>query len=436
MKNTFGIRREDKNPWERRVPFTPKHVKELIEKHSLNVSVQPSEIRVFPEEEYTKAGATIQEDLSACSVVFAVKEIPSSLFREGKTYMYFSHTIKGQDYNMPMLAKLMELKCQLIDYEKVTDEKNRRLIFFGNYAGLAGIIDSFWALGRRFESEGLETQFKKIRQANTYDSLEEAKREIAEVGKAIEKDGLPESVVPLVVGFSGYGQVSIGAQEISDLLPTIEVTPENLEKVNENPSRHHIYKVVFKESDMVVPVSSDITFELQDYYDHPEKYRSQFDRYIPHLSVLMNCIYWEPKYPRLITKEYLKKQYSLETGTPRLRVIGDISCDIDGSVECTQKCTDTGNPIFVYEPLTEKVKDGVSGNGPIILSVDNLPCELPRESSTFFGNALLRFVAGIMAADYTKSFDECELPPEIKKAVIVYQGELTPDFKYLEKFLP
>jgi saccharopine dehydrogenase (NAD+, L-lysine-forming) len=131
MTTCIGVRREDKSRWERRVPVTPEDARRLKEKHGIEVWVQPSPIRVFSEEEFAQAGAAVQEDISACPVVFALKEMPLDFFEPGRTYVFFSHTIKGQPYNMPMLKKMLELGCTLIDYEKVTAENGRRLIFFG-----------------------------------------------------------------------------------------------------------------------------------------------------------------------------------------------------------------------------------------------------------------------------------------------------------------
>jgi len=185
---------------------------------------------------------------------------------------------------------------------------------------------------------------------------------------------------------------------------------------------------------MVEPVSLKHSFELQDYYDHPEKYRSKFSSYVPHLTVLMNCIYWEKRYPRLITKEYLKRLFA-PGAKPSLRVIGDISCDLEGAIEATVKVTDSGNPIYVFDPLEGKATDGYQGQGPVILAVYNLPCELPRESSAYFSNVLKKYVPEIVGADYTVPFERLRLPESIKNAVIVYRGELTPNYRYLEKFL-
>ncbi len=138
MKRIIGIRREDKNEWERRVPLIPTDIEQLTKEHNIEFVVQPSPIRIFKDDEYRSAGAVINEDLSACSAVFAVKEIPMELFETGKTYIFFSHTIKGQEHNMPMLKTMMEQKCSLLDYEKVTDDKGRRLIFFRKFRRIRG----------------------------------------------------------------------------------------------------------------------------------------------------------------------------------------------------------------------------------------------------------------------------------------------------------
>ncbi|KPK70144.1 hypothetical protein AMJ82_03915 [candidate division TA06 bacterium SM23_40] len=436
MRRRIGIRREDKNPWERRVPLTPEDIRELSERHQLEFWLQPSEIRIIPDQAYVEVGAKIEEDLSSCPVVFAVKEIPVGLFRAGSTYVFFAHVIKGQKYNMGMLRKMMELGCQLIEYEKVADDGGRRLIFFGKHAGLAGMIDALWALGQRLNWEGIPTPLADIKHAYQYESLEQAKAEITRVGKKISSQGLPESLAPLVVGIAGYGHVSQGAQEILSLLPAQEIAPEKVGKLARasSASNRVIYKTVFREEHMVEPIAPEAMFELQDYYDHPEKYRTQFPAYVPHLTVLMNCIYWEERYPRLVTKQFLKELYR-GSSRPRLRVIGDISCDIEGAIECTVKWTNPEKPIFVYNPFDGTTRDGHEGTGPVVLAVDNLPCEIPRESSIYFSNILKEFVPAIAAADPSVHFSDYRLPAEIKRAVIVYKGELTPDYRYIERYL-
>jgi saccharopine dehydrogenase (NAD+, L-lysine-forming) len=434
MPASIGIRREDKSEWERRVPITPQDAAQL-RKQGIQVVVQPSDVRAFSSEEYTQLGIPVQEDLSRCPIIFGIKEIPKDAFERGKTYVFFSHVIKGQPYNMPMLRRMLDLGCTLIDYEKVVDEKNRRLIFFGWHAGVAGMINTLWALGKRLEWEGISTPFVDLRQTRTYYDLAAAKGALAAVAARIEAEGLPEQIAPLIVGVAGYGNVSRGAQEILGLLPTIEIEPEEVATLATRPdySRHHLYKAVFKEWHIVEPVSPDVTFDLQDYYDHPQKYRGVFEQYIPHLTVLVNAIFWTSAYPRLVTKAYLKELFGADK--PLLRVIGDISCDVEGAIECTVKSTEPGDPIYVYDPLTAEVTDGHEGPGVVVMAVDILPSELPRESSIDFSRVLEPFIPAIARCDFTVPFEECDLPPEIKRAVIAYQGELTPAYQYIQSYL-
>lgn len=432
----IGVRREDKSKWERRVPLIPEDVVRIREKHGIQTMIQPSPIRIFPDDEYRRAGAIVAEDLSACPVVFAVKEIPVSFVQPGKTYIFFSHTIKGQPFNMPMLRRLMENKCQLIDYERVVDEHNRRLIFFGRHAGIAGMTDTLWSLGQRLKTEGLTNPFERMRPAHEYDTVESIKNAVADVGSSIRANGVPVALAPLVIGFAGYGNVSQGAQSMIDSLPLVEVSPAELAQRGAAALRDtkKVYKVVFAEKDMVIPRDHGAAFELQDYYQHPEKYVSRFDDYTPHLSVLVNCIYWDDRYPRLVTKAFLRQLFS-GGGLPRLKVIGDISCDIEGSIEATLKATLPDNPVFVYDPAQDRALDGFAGHGPVIMAVDILPSELPRLASEYFSRVLLDFIPGIAAADFAGDFASCNVPSPIKRAMIVYHGELTPDYRFMEKFI-
>ncbi|RLI64519.1 MAG: hypothetical protein DRO67_04010, partial [Candidatus Asgardarchaeum californiense] len=387
--------------------------------------------RAFSDQEYIDSGANVSEDLSEAPVIFAVKEIPISLFQPRKTYVFFAHVIKGQKYNMPMLKKMMELGCNLIDYEKITDEHGRRLVFFGHYAGLAGMFDTLWAFGKRMEIKGIETPFNEIKEAINYKDLNDIKDHLKMLGERIARDGLPDDICPMVVGFAGYGNVSRGAQEILDLLPVEEITPEQLKTLSENYSNNVIYKVVFKEKDMVDPISPDANFDLQEYYSKPELYKPTFEQYLPYLTILMNCIYWEKRYPRLITKDYVERNYN----QMKLEVIGDISVDVNGAIEFTEKTTDSGCPTFVYNPSNKKITDGYEGEGIVVMAVDNLPCELPRESSEAFSKLLFDFVPPIAKADYSVDFDSLDLPPEVKRAVILYHGKLAPDYEYISKYL-
>ena len=435
MTTTLGIRREDKNRWEQRVPLTPNHILELQQKYGIKTVVQPSTIRVFSDTDYQKVGAQLQESLSPSSVVFAVKEIPLQYFEKDKTYVFFSHTIKGQHHNMPMLKKMMNLGCTLIDYERIIDANGKRLVFFGRFAGLAGMVDTLWTFGRRLHAEHIDTPLNTIQQTIHYKDLADIKKHLKVVGKEIKTTGLPTSLTPLIIGFSGYGHVSVGAQEILDILPVKEIQPSEIASVFRNPSNKVIYKVVFREEHMVAPTTQGKEFDLQEYYQHPEGYRSTFEQYIPSLSILMNCIFWAAQYPRLLTKRYAKELFH-KKDHPRLKVIGDISADVNGAIEFTEKTTSPDNPVFVYNPVTDTITDGYKGEGIVVMAVDNLPCELPKESSESFSDILFGFVPEIMSADFSApDFKSVALPDEIKKAVILYRGELTPAYAYINKYL-
>ncbi len=426
----LGVRREDKNRFERRAPLIPEHVARLAEDHDVKVTLQPSPKRIFSDQEYADAGGLITQGLDACQVILGVKEIPLNKLLPCKTYVFFSHTIKGQAYNMPLLQRMMDLGCTLMDYEKITDDEGQRLLFFGRHAGLAGVIDTLWALGQRLDMEGFHTPLDRIRRGHEYNSLDEAREHIAEVGQLLAQGGLPVPLSPLVLGVSGYGNVSRGAQEMLDLLPVREVEPGDLRHLR--ASDGPLVKVVFREEHMVER-SDGGDFDLQGYFDHPEDYRSVFHRYLPHLSVLVNCIYWTPRYPRLVTKDQLRLLYA--GGAPRLRVIGDISCDVGGSIEATMEARGPGNPVYVYDVAEDRVVDSVGVTGPVIMAVENLPAELPREASNTFSSALTPFVPDLVSADFTGTFEQSKLPGPLRRATILFGGELTPDYAYLQQHL-
>ncbi len=430
----IGIRYEDKYVMERRVALVPNHIRQLIEK-GIDFEVVKSAKRIFKDEEFAEAGATLVEEVSDSKVVLGVKEMPIGYFKPDNTYVFFSHTIKGQEYNMPLLRDMMEQKINLVDYEKIADESGKRLIFFGRFAGLAGMINSLWSLGQRWKTMGYETPFLKIQQTHHYNSLEEAKAVISEVGAELAANGLADELSPIVVGVTGYGNVANGALEILDLLPVKEVSPAEMLALQStgDTSGKVVYKTVFKEADLSKPLESGKAFELQEYYDHPERFESQFEPYIEHMTVLMNCMYWDDNYPRIVTKKYLKELY--KNGMPKLTVIGDVTCDPDGSIECTHKGTEIEDPIFVYNPETDEPNMSFEGHGILVMAVDILPSELPREASQTFSDALVGFIPELAAADYNVSFQELKLPLPIKKAMILYRGELTPDYEYLHEYL-
>ncbi|MBT3168422.1 MAG: hypothetical protein HN952_02585 [Candidatus Cloacimonetes bacterium] len=423
----LGIKIETKNKWERRVPLNPTAVKKLVN-DGFEVIVQPSQIRIYKDDEYLNVGAQISADLSECDLIIGVKEIPIDDLIPNKPHLFFSHTIKGQDYNMPLLQNILDQNITLFDYEKIADIQNRRLVFFGKFAGDAGMVDTLWGLGQRLKRQfKIDTPFLKIKRSFEYESLQKAIEHIGEIGKEIAKTGLPDEIVPLNIFLMGYGHVASGCKEILAKLPIIEIKPNQLGAHSKNHKNNKIYLTVFKEKDMVKRADGQ-PFELSDYFQNGDKYLSNMEQYLPHCSVYMNAIYWAPGYPVFLRNAELEKWQ-------KLIIIGDITCDIGGSVEATLKATYPDNSTFIFNPKTGKITDGFAGDGIANCAVDNLPCEFPKEASDTFSEALMPFIKEMLLNDYTKSIADSTLPDEIKKACITHRGKLEDDFKYLEKFI-
>ena len=432
--NRIGLRKEEK-AFETRVPLVPDHIRLLHDRHGIEFLLEPSNQRAFTEDEYGTAEVRVLPlKGSNTPVVLGIKEMPIDFFEENIVYVFFSHTVKGQDYNMPLLKRIMDVGATLIDYERVVDDRGQRLIFFGNWAGMAGISDTFRMLGDRLESQGIKPNpFAEMKPTLELRGLSELKEEFAVLGRRIKEQGLPEELTPFVVGFAGYGNVSKGAQEIFDILPHKVINPEELEHVS--PKSNLLYKCVFKEEHMVEPRDPSEQFDLQDYYKNGKaKYTGVFHKHVPHITVLMNCIYWTEKYPRLVTKEFIQNHWKQDSR--RLQIVGDISCDVEGAIEFTLDCTKADKPAFTYIIDEDRAELGIVGEGPVVMAVDNLPCELPRESSTSFSETLFDFIPALAKADFAIQFSELELPRELKDAVIVYQGKLTENYQYLNQYIP
>ena len=430
MKKIIGIRREDKNIWEKRVPLIPEDVKSLLTKNELEIVIQPSSIRIFPDKSFRESGAQISESLHDADIILGVKEIPVEFFEENKTYIFFSHTIKGQSYNMDMLKQMIKQKCNLIDYEKIINENNQRLIFFGKYAGIAGMIEVFHALGEKLKLRGFSSPFKKIKQAFLYSTVDEAIHHVQAIGSELNEDGLDKNIGPLVFGFAGYGNVSLGAQDIFNHLPHQTISPEDLvQNFNSlNSQNGMLYKVVFKEEHIAAPI--DGKFNLSDYYKNPDIYEGIFSKWLPYITVLVNCIHWTKKYPRLLTKDYLTQHPN-----GKLLVIGDISCDINGSIEITHKSTFPDSPTYTYFPTKNQFKDGNYPEGVTVMAIDNLPSEFSKEASTDFSKVLKNFIPNILKTNFKDSFDDLNLPLPINNGLILHQGKFTEDYMYMNNFI-
>jgi saccharopine dehydrogenase (NAD+, L-lysine-forming) len=432
--NTFLIRAEDKNIWERRAPIVPGDLADIVKQTGASAFIQSCEKRYFKSAEYQEAGAVVCDDMAPAKVIFGVKEIPEEKILDDKVYVIFSHTIKGQKSGMPLLKRIMASGSTLIDYEKITDAENRRLVYFGRYAGDAGAIDILSLMGEHWQHHGLETPFVQVRRAHQYDSVDAAKAHLQSIGETIRTVGLPAKLSPMVIGILGYGNVAGGVQQILACLPHKQVAAAQLAQLNREKAgdSRTVYVCVFKEKDLVQR-KDGAAFDLQDYFDHPEGYESRFSPYLAHITILVNAVYWEPRYPRFVTWENLKQVVA--SGTPKLCGIADITCDTHGSIECNERSTDSSMPAYLCDPVKRTTTDGHTGDGIVLLAVDNLPCELPYDASTFFSRQLKVHAASIVAANYQEPLEASGLSPEVQKAVIVYNGKLTPPYAYLKTVL-
>lgn len=425
---TLGIMKETKNKWESRVPLNPEAVHKLIER-GFSVIVQPSDNRTYTNDEYARAGAIVQDDLTQCDLILGVKEIPEEQILPGKPHMFFSHTIKGQAHNMPMLKHILDVKATLFDYETVVDEGNKRLIFFGRYAGSVGMLETLWGYGQRVKTKyGIDTPFLELKRPYEYQTTANAIAHLRQIGEEITKTGFAAKLCPLTIFLTGYGNVSLGAQDILSALPVERISPDDLYHITRDHRRDRIYLVVFEERHMAERIDGS-HFDLQEYFKNGKLFRSRMGRYLPYCSMYVNAIFWTPSYPRFLAKSDLAYM-------PHLEIIGDITCDIDGSVEPTVRACDIDSPIFLYNPADGSDTPGWEGDGTAVMSIDNLPCEFSREASDAFTRALLPIMDKILLHDYSTSVIDSALPEEIKKSCIAHRGVLKPNYQHLYQYLP
>jgi alpha-aminoadipic semialdehyde synthase len=369
-------------------------------------------------------------------VVLGVKEIPVEKILPKRSYVFFSHTIKGQSYNMPLLRRVLDARASLLDYECITDEQGQRLVAFGRQAGQAGMIDTLWALGCRLAAEGYAIPLDELRPAWRYASLAEALAAVEDAGRRMRAEGLPAACTPLVVGITGHGRVASGAWEVMQRLEPLSVPPEELPRVHLDPLAKERVVECRLLPEHYVAREDGAAFDFEHFLAHPELYRATIEHHLPHLSALVNGIYWDERYPKLVTRRYLEETWNAGE-SPRLRVIGDVTCDIRGAVESTVAATTPESPTYLYRPDTDEAHAGVlAGPGPLVLAVDNLPCELPREASQSFGDALAPLIEALVAAHDSGTLAPDALPDELGRALIAHEGRLRERFAYLEKHLP
>ena len=436
MKNVIGISRESADATEKRAPLTPEQTAQLRREHDIQVVIQPSGSRIFADEDYAAAGAIVSDDLTGCNILFGVNHVLLERIKPGAVYCFFSHTVKAQRYNLPVLRNLVDARCTLLDYELVTDSAGGRIVYFGDYAGYAGLVDGLWALGKRLEYEKVDNPFSALRQAFAYQSLEEARKALGAVGHRIREEGLPDAVAPLTCAFTGTGHVKEAARELFDLLPSVSLRPDDLPTLASSGSYSSkaVYGVDFNKRDLFEPLAPDAPFSADEFDARPAMYRSRLHGYLPNLTLVVNGVYWSPRYPRLVTRDHVRELFA-GIDRRRLKVIADISCDIEGSIEVTVRHTTSENPVYVFEPATGNTPDGFSGEGLVVLAVPTLAAELPRESSESFGAALMPFIPALARTDFSVPIEQLDAPEPFRKAVIVHGGRLTDNFRYLNEYL-
>ncbi|KAL5853659.1 hypothetical protein ACOSQ3_008777 [Xanthoceras sorbifolium] len=434
-----GILSESVNKWERRAPLTPAHCARLL--HSgrdktgvARIIVQPSTKRIHHDIQYEDVGCEISVDLSECGLIVGVKQPKLEMVFPDRAYAFFSHTHKAQKENMPLLDKILAERATLYDYELIVRDNGKRLIAFGKYAGRAGTIDILHGLGQRYLSLGYSTPFLSLGQSYMYSSLAAAKAAIMTVGEEIATSGLPAGICPLVFIFTGSGNVSLGAQDIFKLLPHVFIDSSRLPELFNNAREctrtsknvFQVYGCVVTSENMVEHRDPTKGFDKADYYAHPEHYNSIFhERVAPYASVIVNCMYWEKRFPRLLSTQQL--QDLTRNGCPLVGV-ADISCDIGGSLEFVNQTTHIDSPFFRYDPLNDTYHQDMEGSGVVCSAVDILPTEFAKESSNHFGDKLSGFIGNLASTS-----DITNLPSHLRRACIVHKGALTSLYEYIPR---
>lgn len=394
----LGILREGKMPRDKRVPFTPAQCVALKRDYNIDVVVQPSEWRSYTDDEYSTAGVKLAEDISDCDVLIGIKEVQKSELIAGKKYLFFSHTIKKQPHNKELMHKLIADKIQMIDYECLTDPNFNRIIGFGYFAGIVGAYNGIRAYGLRFGLFDLKPAWKC--------------HDLAELREELRKVRLTN--IKMIV--TGNGRVANGAIEMMGLLHTRRVTPYEFTRYSFREAVYtQLHSYDYNEPKDGAP------WNREEFYAHPEKFRSTFGKFTPHCDMLIHCSFWDPRAPKLFEKSEMKNPEF------RISVIADVTCDIDGSIPSTTKPSSITEPFYGYNPLTEKTTDYAFDNDVItVMAVDNLPCELPRDASESFGKELIQKVIPALLGDDPDGL--------IDRASICKDGKLMPRFEYLADY--
>lgn len=395
----IGIIKEGKIPIDRRVPLTPQQAKQVQENFDVEVVVQSSDIRCFTDDDYRNAGLSIVESVDDCDIILGVKEVPIEKLIPHKTHFFFSHTIKKQAYNRKLLKAILDKKIKLIDWETLTNENGNRIIAFGRWAGIVGAYNGLWTYGKRYN-------LFNLRRAHECFDYEDLKNEY-------NKIELPN----IKIALTGGGRVTKGAMEVLLGAGISQVTP------------HEFLTQRFDEPVFTQLNSRDYNkrkdgaeFHRNEFYANPELYDGDFLKYAKVTDVLIACAFWDPAAPVLFHREdIIKDDFDI-------RIIADITCDIEGSIPSTKRSSTIDDPIYDYNPSDDEVEQALTDEGNItVMAVDNLPCELPRDASESFGNELVNNVIPHLLGGDERGI--------IQRATITDAGHLTERYGYLQNYV-
>ncbi|AUC86426.1 alanine dehydrogenase [Polaribacter sp. ALD11] len=395
----FGIIKERKNPPDRRVVFSPEKLQEFKNQfRKAEVLVESSEIRVFSDDQYKDAGLEITKDMSDCDVLFGVKEVPIEALIKNKKYFFFSHTIKKQPYNRKLLNAVLDKNIELYDHETIIQENGARLIGFGRYAGIVGAYNGFRSIGLKNESFNLP-------KAETLDSQQELIEEL-------NKIDLPNFKILL----TGNGKVAYGAKEMLDAMSIKKVSVEDYLSKNFNEPVYCLIDVLDYNKRNDGKIVDNI-----DFYNNPEMYTSDFMRFAKVTTFFIAGHFYGNGAPYLFTRDNAK---SLDFN---IKFVADISCDVDGPVASTLRASTIADPIYGYNPQTESEVSYKDKDVIVVMAVDNLPCELPKDASEGFGEM---FLENVIPAFFNNDKDGV-----LERAKMTENGKLTKRFSYLQDYI-
>ncbi len=395
----IGLIRERKTPPDERVPLTPRQCAEIQLKYpDVKILVEPSPTRCYSDDEYRMEGLTLTDDLSSCDVLLGVKEVKIDYLIPGKTYFFFSHTKKKQPYNKPLMQALIAKHIRMIDYECLTHTDEQRILGFGIFAGIVGAHNGLLTYGKKHELYELPAA-NKLRGYN-------------ELIQAYEKIKLP----PVKIAVTGSGKVASG---VIDVMTRLDVEPVEPEDFFKHDFDYPVY-AHFKGKALYAR-KGDGTFHRDDFHAHPEQYTCLFPQYLSKTDILMNGIYWDKQIPRLFEKTDIQRTDF------RISVISDITCDTDGSVPINVGSSTIADPVYGIDRSTmEKVAPFQNTSDVIdVMAVDNLPNELPRDASQYFGVHFEKYILGELLAENSDI---------LARATICENGKLTSYYEYLSDY--